>query len=154
MLCSATASDYPLAPFANPDFYLASGKKFFRPHSILRGLVQATKTIPSLRWEHPADVSTPVGTIMATLLPQWLTAVDVPEPHPPNWRTDQVLRPRWLNQEKTEGHLEFIPPSERSSGHRSCPRLEDNTRNGFFRAHPALQRAMDITGDTVSSESS
>ena len=146
LLCSTTASHYPLAPFANPDFFLVTGKKFFRPHSILRGLVQAIKTVPSLpRMQVIAD-STPIGSLLATLLPQWLTADDVPEPHPPNWRMDQIFRPRWLNQEKTEGHLEFIPPTERCSGHRSHPRLEDNTRNGFFRAHPTLRRALDNIG--------
>src|SRR5690606_32749880 len=50
LLCSTTLSDYPLAPFVNPDFYLAAGKKYFPPHSILRGLVQAIKTVPSLPW--------------------------------------------------------------------------------------------------------
>lgn len=146
MLCKVTSSDYPLAPFVNPDFYLTPGKKYFRPYSILRGLVAAIKTIPPLSWTQADAEAASVGTLLATLLPQWLNADGVPEPHPPLWRSDQVLRPHWTNAEQTEGHLEFIPTAERPVGHRNRGALEENIRQHIFIPHPVLQRALDNTG--------
>lgn len=146
MICTATSSDYPLAPFVNPDFYLTPGKKYFRPHSILRGLVQAIKTIPPVSWTQAEAEAAPVGTMLATLLPQWLHADGVPAPHPPLWRSDHVLRPFWTNEEQTEGYLEFIPAADRSAGHRHRRALEDNIRNQHFNPHPVLQRALDNSG--------
>ncbi|KAF9144474.1 hypothetical protein BGX30_012681 [Mortierella sp. GBA39] len=59
---------------------------------------------------------------------------------------DCVFRPVWMDEAKTEGRLEFIPTEERSVGHRTHSRLEENTRNGHFKAHPALGRALGNDG--------
>ena len=146
LLRSATDSEFPLAPFANPTFFLSPKKKYFRPLTILKGLTQAIERIPGLSWDQETADSLKVGTMMATLLPQWLKPDGVPEPHPPNWRMDRVFRPVWTDEAKTEGRLEFIPTVERSVGHRTHSRLEENTRRGHFKAHPALRRALDNDG--------
>jgi len=146
LLRSATESEFPLAPFANPTFFLTSRKKYLRPHTILKGLTQAVERISPLLWDQDTADSLKVGTMMATLLPQWLKPDSVPEPHPPNWRMDKVFRPVWTDEAKTEGRLEFIPTEERSTGHRTHSRLEENTRRGHFKAHPALRRALDNDG--------
>ncbi|KAF9101630.1 hypothetical protein BGX29_005410, partial [Mortierella sp. GBA35] len=88
------------------------------------------KHIAGLSWDQETAESVPVGTLMATLLPQWLTANDVPESHPPRWRMDRVFRAHWTDEAKTEGRLEFIPRAERTIGHRIHASLEDNTRIG------------------------
>lgn len=144
LLCSATGSEFPLAPFASPGFFLTPRFGHFRSLSVLKGLVTAVKHIPSLTWEQETAESLPVGTMMATLLPLWLKADGVPEPHPPNWRMDRVFRPVWTDEAKTEGTLAFIPLLERVN--RSRPGLENNQRHGRFKAHPALQRALDTPG--------
>jgi hypothetical protein len=41
LLCSATESESPLAYFVSPDFFFMPRLKYFRPHSILKGLAQA-----------------------------------------------------------------------------------------------------------------
>ncbi|KAG9067604.1 hypothetical protein KI688_012389 [Linnemannia hyalina] len=82
--------------------------------------------------------------MMATLLPLWLKADDVPEPHPPNWRMDRVFRPVWTDETNTEGAMTFIPLLKRIN--RSHRGLEDNHRHGRFKAHPALQRTLDTPG--------
>ncbi|KAG9069863.1 hypothetical protein KI688_009188 [Linnemannia hyalina] len=59
---------------------------------------------------------------------------------------DRIFRPVWTDEAKTEDRLEFIPTEERSVGHRTHSRLEENTRRGHFKAHPALRRALDNDG--------
>ncbi|KAF8945461.1 hypothetical protein BGZ47_002608 [Haplosporangium gracile] len=139
LLRSATESEFPLAPFTSPTFFLTSRKKYFRPHTILKGLVQAVKRISGLSWDQETADSLKVGTMMATLLSQWLNPDGIPEPHPPNWRMDRVFRLVWTDEAKTEGRLESIPTDERSTGHRTQSRLEEDTRGGHFKAHPALR---------------
>ncbi|KAG9068237.1 hypothetical protein KI688_011832 [Linnemannia hyalina] len=109
-------------------------------------MAQAVERTSGLSWGQETGGSLEVGTMMAILLPQWLKPDNVPEPHPPNWLMDCVFRPVWTDEAKTEGRLEFIPMEERSVGHRTHSRLEENTRNGHFKAHPALRRALDNDG--------
>jgi hypothetical protein len=146
LLCSTISSEFPLAPFACPDFFLAPRKSPFRPNSILKGLVKAVERIPRLKWDQETAESLPVGTMLATPLPLWLKAGNVPEPHPPNWRMDRVFKPVWTDEAKTESQLVFIPYEERARGYRSHSRLERNHTDGHFVAHPALQQALDIPG--------
>ncbi|KAF9113043.1 hypothetical protein BGW39_003882, partial [Mortierella sp. 14UC] len=146
LLRSVTGSEFPLVSFASPDFFLAPTKSPFPLHSILKGLVQAVEWIPRLTWDQETAESLPVGTMMATPLPLWLKPDDVPEPHPPNWHTDRVFKPVWTDEAKTEGVLAFIPRDERITGCQSHPRLESNHTACYFKAHPALQQALDTPG--------
>jgi hypothetical protein len=57
---------------------------------------------------------------------------------------DRVLKPVWTDDERTEGTLTFIPHNERTLGHRSHRGLEDNLTHGRFKAHPALQQALNV----------
>lgn len=50
----------------------------------------------------------------------------------------------WIDVNKTEGILTFIPRTERIQGHSSHLGLNDNVTYGRFIAHPALQRALDV----------
>lgn len=142
LFCYATKSVYPLAAFANPDLYLSQRSKYFTQLPSLRALVESMKVLPKLHWRIDEVALTPIGTILATHLPLWITAPNRPEPHPPNWRMDQVFKVVWTDMEKTTGHLDFIPSGERSIGHRSHPQLERNTRSGFFTPHLSLQSAL------------
>ncbi|KAK5808358.1 hypothetical protein F5H01DRAFT_416299 [Linnemannia elongata] len=100
--------------------------------------LQAVERISALSWVQDTADSLKVGTMMATLLPQWLKPDNVPEPHPPNWRMDQVFRPVWTDEAKTEGRLEFIPTNERSIGRRSYSRYH----HAFVREDQAFEPRM------------
>jgi len=70
--------------------------------------------------------------MMATLLSQWLTPNGVPEPYPPNWHMDRILRHVWMDLAKTEDRLEVILSDKHSIGHRSLSWLQENARNGHL----------------------
>jgi hypothetical protein len=59
---------------------------------------------------------------------------------------DRVFNLVWTDGERTEGTLAFIPHNERALGHRSHHGLEDNVTHGGFKAHSALQQALNVPG--------
>ncbi|KAF9082978.1 hypothetical protein BGX27_004332, partial [Mortierella sp. AM989] len=112
----------------------------------LRGLVQTVKFLPQLSWDRVANTWPPVGTMLTTKPPIWITAHDQPQHHPPNRRMDHVFRHRWTDPNRSFGQIEFIPAVEREKGYRSNPQLRRSTQLGIFTVYPALRRALDTVG--------
>ena len=70
LFSSAIESEFSLTSFANLAFFLTARKKYFHPHTILKGLTQIIARISGLSWEQEIVESLKVGSMIVLFLPQ------------------------------------------------------------------------------------
>jgi len=146
LLRHLSQSEYSLAMFLNPDFYLGKTQKLFQGATTIKKLVSTTRLLPSIPPYQGQQEQTPIDSVLSALTTDWIAQAERP-PQPPCWRMDQTFQLTWSEQDHRQGRLEFIPATARPQGLRSNRAFEQNVRNGTFPASDTLQRLLDR--DTV-----